>query len=703
MGMILGTAAYMAPEQVRGKTVDRRADIWAFGAVLYEMLSGRRAFQGEDTSTTLASVLKEDVRWDALPRNLPTSIDHLLRRCLERDLRKRLQAIGEARIVLEDVLNGAPTQSGAPPTVARGRSRERLAWAIAALCGVGALAAGPLAVAHLREAATASSAVQFGVLPEANSSLGQSATAQFVISPDGRQLVFVAFTKGVPMLWVRAFASLAARALPGTEGAVLPFWSPDGQTIGFFAGGKLRKVQAAGGPPAIVCDAGSGGGGTWNRDNVIVFSPSTLGPLYKVDAAGGTSTSITTLGHDEIGHRYPTFLPDDQHVLFLVAQPAARELRVAALGSTETTSLGTADSNAFYAAGHLLFLRNGALTAQPFELATLQRTGNPFPLIDEVAISATNRALLTASGNALAYIGGGSFAMSRLTWMDRGGKTLSTVGDFGPYFNLSLSPNERRVAVSMISGTPANRDIWTLDLNRADTATRLTFDPANEADPIWSPDGSQVLFNSNRNGFYNSAFEHRADGGGPDVPVVKTEQLFDSPDWSHDGQALVFTGGTQANRDLWLLPLSGGRTPAAFLQTPYNEECPAFSPDDRWIAYDSDASGRFEVYVQSRTPGGGQLKISRNGGWAPRWRGDGKEIFFLAPDGTMMAADVALGTSVQAGVPRALFPTTMTRTADKHTYAVTSDGQRFLWAVPDPRQASVPITTVLNWPALVKK
>jgi Tol biopolymer transport system component len=291
--------------------------------------------------------------------------------------------------------------------------------------------------------------------------------------------------------------------------------------------------------------------------------------------------------------------------------------------------------------------------------------------------------------------------------MDRSGKLLRVVGDAGAYTNLSLSPDEQRVAVSMATGSPANRDIWVIDLTRADTPSKLTSDPAVEADPIWSqPDGSQILFNSNRDGTFNRAFQRSADFSGQDVPVVKMERLIDSPDWSHDGRFLVFTGAqNQTSSDLWVLPLSGDRKPTVLLQTPSTEDSPAFSPDDRWVAYDSDAEVRFrfEVYVRPFPSGGGGSKVSRNGGWAPRWRGDGKEIFFLDLDGNMMVADVTLGKELHFTVPRALFPTPLLKANDRHTYAVTKDGQRFLLPVRDQRQASTPITVVLDWPGMVKK
>jgi hypothetical protein len=436
-----------------------------------------------------------------------------------------------------------------------------------------------------------------------------------------------------------------------------------------------------------------------------VFAPSLTSPLHRVDAAGGLSTPVTTLDKDVIGHRWPSFLPDGDHVIYLAVRGMAWELRAGSLSSTDTTSLGAAESNGLYASGHLLFSRGGTLMAQPFDLSTRQADGGPFPVAEQVSVFFNGRALFSVSTTgALGYFSGGALPMSRLTWMDRAGKTLGVVRDAGVYGNLSLSPDERRIAVSMVTAPPPNADIWLIDLARADTASRLTSDPAVEADPIWSPNGSEVLFNSNRFGTSNSMFRRAADGGGQEELVLKIDDIVTAPDWSHDGRFLVFGCGARATGgDLCVLPFSGDRKVSGFLQTPFVENDPAFSPDDRWIAYDSDASGRYEVYVQSFSPGGGHFQISRNGGWAPRWRGDGKELFFLALDGTMMAAEMTVAKEVKAGVPRALFPTPLLRTVNRHPYAVTKDGKRFLLPVPDPRQSSPAITMVLNWPAMVKK
>jgi Tol biopolymer transport system component/predicted Ser/Thr protein kinase len=711
-GTILGTFQYMAPEQIEGEDVDARSDIFAFGAVLYEMLTGQKAFSGRSQASLLGAILKDEApRVSVAQPMTPPALDYLVRTCLAKDPDARFQTAHDVALQLRWIGEGGSAAGIPAPVASKRRTRERLAWAVAAGLGVVALGAGALAVIHLRERPAPADPVQFSIAAEQNSAF--VLPAEFAISPDGRQILFQAASSGSSagqsgaMLWVRPLATLTARALPGTEGAAWAsaFWSPDGRYIGFAATGKLKKVDVSGGPPITLAGfSGTFAGGTWNKQNVIVFGTSES-PLQKVDAAGGTPTPVTAQDKDE-NPRWPWFLPDDQHVLYVSVRGSGRELRIASLTSTETSAVGATESNGFYSSGHLLFVRGGTLMARPFDAEALRPIGEPFPVAEQISTSA-GAARASISGSAtgvLAYWRGGGLSISRLTWTERTGKTVSVVGDPAAYTNLSLSPDERRVAVALTAGSPVNRDIWVLDLARADTATRLTFDPGQEGDPIWSPDGSQVVFNSNRSGSWNSGFQRAADGGSDDVPLVKMGRLFDSPDWSHDGRFIVFTGARQEDsNDLWVLPLSGDRKPAPFLQTPFREDSPAFSPDDRWVAYNSDASGRFEVYVRSFPGPGGQYQISRNGGWAPKWRSDGKEIFFLALDGTMMAADVTLGKEVQAAVPQALFPSTLLKGTDRHPYAVTKDGKRFLLRVPDQRQVSVPITVVLNWPALAKK
>ena len=457
-GTILGTFQYMAPEQIEGEEADARTDIFTFGVVLYEMLTGHKAFAGKTQASLLGAILKDQPPpISAVQPVTPPALDYLVRTCLAKDPENRFQSAHDLLLQLCWIAEGGSAAGVPAPVVARRRSRERIAWTTAAVLGAIALGVGALAVAHLRETPSPVDPVQFTITPEENATLPP--LALFAVSSDGRQLVFVASTQNVPMLWLRPLAALAARALPGTEGATLPFWSPDGRYIGFFADGKLKKVQATGGPPVVLCDA-TGGGGTWNRNNVIVFAPSPSSPLHKVDAAGGISTPVTKLDKGETAHRWPSFLPDGQHVLYLAARGTARELRVASLGSTETTSLGATESDALYAAGHLLFSRGGTLMAQPFDPVTRQRRGDPFPVAEQVSVGATGLARFSVSDTgALGYFRRGALTMSRLMWLDSTGKTLRAVGEPGAYLQPQPQPGRaarRRDHGRRIAGEPGH-------------------------------------------------------------------------------------------------------------------------------------------------------------------------------------------------------------------------------------------------------
>ena len=703
-GTLLGTFEYMAPEQIEGAQADARTDIFAFGTVLYEMLTGTKAFAGKTQASTLGAILKgQPAPITAVQPMVPPALDYLVRACLDKDPEHRFQSAHDLLLQLRWIADtGASSPASVPqPPVSKGR----FAW-IAAASALAAIAIGgwTLAVIRSRDQPAPVEPVQLAITAPPHATI--ASPAQLAISPDGRQLVFAASTEGLPMLWVRPLAALDARALPGTERATFPFWSPDSRYIGFFAAGKLKKIPVSGGPPIDVCDAAQGVGGAWNTQNIIVFAPTPTTSLAKVDAAGGTPTPVTELENGETYHRWPSFLPDGRHVIYQAQRGITRELRIGSLDSRETAALAAADSQGVYASGHVLFSRDGTLMAQPFDLPTLRMRADAFPVAEQVPSFDSGRALFSASATgALGFVRGLARPVTRLTWLDDTGKPARTVGDPGAYANLSLSPDEQRVAVSMTAPTGNSRDIWVIDLARADNKQRLTRDAA-AADPMWSGDGSQILFTSTREGRFNSAFVRSADFSGQEIPLFKMERLIQAPEWSHDSRFLVFVGGqagTRTTNDLWMLSLSGEKKPTILMQTPATEGSPALSPDDQWIAYESDASGRFEVYVRSLSSGGGEAKVSRDGGWAPRWQGDGKRIFFLGLDGAMMAADITLGKALRAATPRILFNARLLKTADHHTYAVTKDGKKFLIPVSDQPQGPVPITIALNWLALIRK
>jgi serine/threonine protein kinase/Tol biopolymer transport system component len=707
-GMILGTMGYMAPEQVRGLAVDHRADIFAFGVILYEMLAGQRAFHGETTADTISAILKEDPPdLPAVERHIPPALERIVDRCLEKNPSARFQSATDLAFALESLpshSDRSETADAAAAVPSRG-SRARIAWIAAAAAGLALIGTGAVTVRHLLEKPRAADPVQFQISSPPNTPL--SLAAPIAISPDGRQVVFGAISKGPPTLWVRPLGSLAARQLPGTDGASFPFWSPDSRSIGFFARGKLMKIQLNGGPPVALCDAPTGRGGTWNDDNTIVFAPSSTAALQKVTSAGGAPVPLTTVGSGESGHRWPWFLPDNRYFVYVAAAAGTGlptgTLWIASLDSSERTSLGTANSNAMYAAGHLLFVRGGTLMAQPFDPERRQTTGELFPVAEQVVgIGNSMKASFSVSSSGTLAYRPGVGTVSQLTWFDRTGKVLGPIGESQVHVNLALSPDDRRLAVSEMSLGAVN--IWMLDVARPSAPSRLTVASGGSFDPVWSADGSEVVFTSSRTGKFN-IYWRAADGTGEDKVLFEPPQGAGAPDWSRDGRFLAFASGG----DLWVMPLSGQGSskleagkPYRFVQTSFDEGDPAFSPDGRWIAYHSSESGQAQIYVQSFPSGGNKSRISAGGGTEPVWRGDGKELFFLAPDGTMMAARIDTVKGFNASVPQPLFQAGLTSTQNNNPYVVTRDGQRFLVPLVD-QSVAAQMTVVLNWREGIQK
>ena len=513
-GRILGTPAYMSPEQARGQAVDKRTDIWAFGCVLFEMLSGRRPFDGDTMSDTFVSILERQPDWSALPAGTPASVRTLIDRCLRKDPKKRLHDIADAFIDIDDrdPALDSPASADVSAIVARQRNRERLGWTSALLLGLALIAVASVLVIQSRRPQPAADPVHFTIGAPDNWLLTGNAftgsAPSFAIAPDGRHIAAVAFSQGLSMLWVRPTNRPPWRRLEGTEGATSPFWSPDSQSIGFFASEKLapgdtwiKTVRASGGVPVQLCVVGHGErSATWNRGGVIIFG--SVGGLQKIPSAGGKPTPVTTLRNGENAHRWPWFLPDDEHFLYLALGAGLNELRVGSLTANDSWSLGPFESNALYAQGHLLFVRGGKFMAQSFDTATRQLAGDPVVLADETtALDEGQRGLFSVSGTGVLGYGSWKRSMSQLVWMDRTGKSLGTAGSPGYYVNLGLSLDDRRVAVSQVKeqlGAQPNVDIWIIDLARDGSAYRLTDDPAADFDPAWSPDGLRVTFNSCR-------------------------------------------------------------------------------------------------------------------------------------------------------------------------------------------------------------
>ncbi len=705
-GMLLGTAGYMSPEQAKGKPVDRRTDIWAFGCVLYEMLSGKPAFSGETVTDTLAGVVRGEPEWSLLPENTPGRIRELLHRCLLKDQKQRLQAVGEARIAIEKYLADPHAELAA--VEGQKKNHERLLSIIAATA---ALAAILLGVLYWRKAPEEPRVTRSYIKPMPNSSLvlaGQTG-AGFALSPDGRRLAYAgSMPDGKTLLWVRPIDSLQAQPLAGTEGGGFPFWSPDSRFIGFFAGGKLKKIEALGGPPLTLCDAPLGRGATWNQEGVILFTPGPSSPIYRVSAAGGETAQVTTL--KEQSHRWPYFLPDGRHFLYLAGSPftpkesPANAVMIGSLDSKEGKLLFHNHSNAIFASGHILFLRQNTLMAQPFDAKRLELTGDAFPIADPVQEDEGRiLGVFSASSNGIVTFAEGTRGLDRqLIWVDRTGKKVGEVPGADAYGDQLISPDGKRVLFSLGS---SGSDIWVYDIARG-VKTRLTFgsssSQANQA-CIWSPDGSRIAYTGVRPGTFFGLFQRPSDGSGNEEVILEGTSAPKYPnDWSPDGKVITYYESHMGVWEIWMIPLTGERKPYPFLKSQFNQLGARFSPDGKWVAYSSVESGRPEVYVVPFPGPGGKWQVSTGGGTWPRWRRDGKEIFYLSPDNKIMAAEVkASGPSFEVSAIRPIFETRPYR-AGGAAFDVTPDGQRFIINYLE-EQPSAAITLVINWPADLKR
>ena len=703
-GLILGTAAYMSPEQARGRPVDKRADIWAFGCVLYEMLSGQMAFDAEDVSLTLSKVLQREPDWSVLSSR-PASIRQLVRRCLEKEPKRRLRDIGDARIDLEGVEHAAsPEIPGRSLSTGRG-------WIVAAVLST--IAALALAALVVWQRPASPELTKLQLLPPPQLRFGAMAP-----SPDGRRIAFTATdTTGISKLWVRTLESTEPQSLPDTDYASYPFWSPDGRYIGFFAGGKLKKIDTTGGSPQTVCtlmNRGEASGGAWNIDNTIIFgfNPYSPRPLYQVAAAGGDPREVTKLGESE-GHYWPTLLRDGRHFVYFASSPRAERqgLYVASLDGGEARRLVATDGSGVFArrpasagAGpdYLLFVRERAVVAQAFDATGLSLVGEAVQVGGPTSIDGSMRSALSVSdAGTLILEPEGSNGPSQLTWFDRTGQRLGELGPPGLNIDVRISPAGDRVAVQREDGH-GGADIWHVDRSRG-ILERLTTHPSYDAAPVWSSDGQRITFFSTRDGSWN--LYERSTSGASDSLLLKTANLKVPDDWSPDGRFLLFqeidpqTSTANRGDDLWLLPSptrSGEAVPKPWLRTEFDEYWGRFSPDGKWVAYQSTESGRMQIHIASIDASGsaaGRRQISMNGGVETRWPRSGREIFYVGPDNMLTAVEVKLGASLDLGVPRPLF---QIRASGIGRYDVTPDGQQILVSVP-LNEAALPATIVQNW------
>jgi Tol biopolymer transport system component len=533
------------------------------------------------------------------------------------------------------------------------------------------------------------------------------------ISPDGRRIAFLASSSvGVNVagsqIWVRSLDTASARPLPGTEGADYLFWSPDSRFIGFVALGRLKKVDAGGGPPQTLCDAPTFRGGAWNADGIIVFSPNQNGGLFRVSSAGGETVPLTSLEPGEVSHRLPSFLPDGRHFLYFSQGGEKQGIYLGSLDSKDRRLLMNAVSAGVYAdPGYLFFIRDTTLLSQRFDPKTLQLNGEALPLAESVGIYVNSSAgsFSVSNNGVLVYGTGFGVGARQLAWFDRDGKLIQRVGPLTSILDIALSPDQRKAALQLRNQVGVNDDIWVIDLIRG-VLSRLTFHPAVDDYPVWSPDGTSVLFNSTRDGPARM-YQKISTGAGTEELILKSNTPNFPTDWSRDGRFILYENtDPKTSSDLWILPLTGDRKPQLFLQTPFNEQQGRFSPDGKWIAYLSDESGRSEIYVQSFPPTGAKWQISTNGGFIPRWRRDGKELFYIAPDRKLMSVDVKAGPAgFEVNSPKVLFdaPVDVANANNTNRYEVSTDGQRFLINGPSENVSSGYITVVVNWLADQKK
>ncbi len=681
-GQIVGTLQYMSPEQLQGKPADTRSDIFAFGCVLYELLSGKRAFPGESSASVIAAILERD----PAPLDTTSPIRRVVTKCLAKDPDERFQNSRDLKYNL-----GLAAEQSTPSASAR------LQWIPWAAAGLFAASTVGLGLFHFNQPKVGASLTKFSVPPPEKTTYRNLA-----VSPDGSHLAFVAADSDLRRrLWVRPFNSLAAQPLAETEDASFPFWSPDSRFIAYFTNGHIKKIAVSGGPSEIICNnSDNGRGGTWNADGTIIIG-AIGGPLSQVPAAGGTPQPLTHLDSsiEPSEHRWPVFLPDGRHFLFVVVSRIANVagIYIGSLDSKEQTRLLPDVSNVAYSNNHIIFWRAGALMAQRFNPSKFQLEKETTLLADGVTQMgpANLAAFSTSNTGVLVYSSTPGESENQLTWFDKRGNRQVILSQRGLRLGIWLSPDGKQL-VEDFSDLKSPRDIWLVELARG-ISSRFTFDPAPDFYPVWSPDGSKIAFSSNREGSFN-LYVKAADGGMKDELLLKTNQTKNATDWSLDGNHLLyFEFGAKTKRDLWVLTMNGadkGKS-TVYLQTEFNEHQGTFSPDGKWVAYQSDSSGKDEIYLQPYPASGAKWQISKGGGRLPKWKRDGRELFYVGADRKMMSVPIVTGNAVQIGAPQPLFDTSIG--ALNTRYAVSNDGQRFLIPIALAGSTSAPATVVLNW------
>jgi serine/threonine protein kinase len=690
VGVILGTAAYMSPEQAKGRPADTRSDVWAFGCVLYEMLTGKRTFDGTDVSDSLAYVLTREPEWTALPPGVPEDARRVLRRCLQKKRHLRLDSMHDVWLDLHDAAVAQEANDAQP--VAKLRTSAGFAWTAAALLTIIAIVEGLWLRSRTLSTRPPPAEMRLDV-----STPPTTDPLSLALSPDGQKIVFVAMSSDKPILWLRRLDGTSARPLRGTEYASMPFWAPDSHAVGYFANSRIEAIDVdSGSIQRITSFAIVPAGATWNADGVVLFPRVPDSPLFRTSVNGGIETPVRNLEPQQVGQRDPVFLPDGRHFLYYVAgDPRSRGVYVGELNGGGSSRLVDADSAAVYTStGHVLFVRHGTLFAQPLDSERWQLTGSPRAIAENIAFGgAANATALSASAaGPIAYRTGSTGGRRQLVWFDRSGHRLSSVGDAGSYgpAYMSVSPEGQRIAVQR--SVDGNVDIWVLNLDRAG-AVRLTTNPLPEIAPVWSPRGDRIAFGrASGSGF--DLYQLLIDGG--EEPLLKSAESKQATDWSRDGRYVLYRALNAATGwDVWALPLGGDRKPFPLMQSPFDERDAQFSPDGKWVAYQANDSGRFEVYVQPFPAPGARIPISTAGGAQVRWRQDGKELFYIATDGALMAVSF---DAAHVGKPAPLFLTHVGAFQDISLphYIASSDGRRFLMDTVVEEDAA-PVNVIVNW------
>ena len=701
-GVILGTAAYMSPEQARGKACDKRTDIWAFGCVLYELLTGKQAFHGEVTTEILAAVLREEPDWHALPDSTPVKVRDLLRRCLQKDMNKRCRDSGDVRIEIEEALAApvaAELTTAASAQGIRSLGRRGLILSLGSLLVGGAIIG--LAAWNLKPSPPQPVSRVAITLPPGQQLAGLDSGPAVAISPDGTHLAYVARQGGAQQLYLRAMDSLDAKPIPDTEGAIEPFFSPDGRWLGFFAGGKLKKVSVSGGAALSLADVPVHGGASWGSQGTIIFPVSANGVIQQMPDGGGAVQPLTHFEKGSLSQRWPEFLPGGKAVLFAAGPTAITftnaQVAVQSVGTGQQRNLVQGGMPRYASSGHLVYSQKGSLMAMPFDSQRLAVTGTAVPVVEGVLQSPATGAAqysISATGSLVYVSGGVQSAQSNLVWVSRNGAEQPLAAPAHAYVFPRLSPDGRRVAVGI---TESESQIWLYDLSR-DTLTRFTFEGNYNPVPVWTLDGKRIAFESNKEGPPN-IFWQLADGSGG-LERLTTSQNIQAPDsFSPDGQLLSFIEiNPTTGQDIWVLRL-GDRKVQPFLRTPFNDANARFSPDGRWLTYTSDESGRYEIYVQPYPGPGGKWQISTEGGTEPMWNPNGRELFYRSGE-KMMAVDISTQPGFTAAKPRMLFEGRYElASVPVNNYDVSSDGQRFLMVKSSESAGTAPtqINVVLNW------